>query len=516
MATTSKLLVDPDTVPAWLFQLSERFGDAEALVEPSGVTRTFRELEHRAAALSEVLAETGVRRGDRVATMLPNSIFAVELFLAVTRLGATSVGINTRYRQDDLGQLLSRLRPSHLVGTTKFLDIDFVTVFGDVLASLEAPPTVLWERRIARLERRNPSLLDSARPTDLAAAFVTSGSTGTPKVPAHTQANLVRHLRAAAQASRATPRSTSLLILPFCGTFGFVSAMSTLAGGGRVVIPHRFTPESASALVAKFGVTHVNGSDDMLLALAREGGRLSSWRYGVQADFTGQGFRVVSELDSLDAKIVGVYGSSETFALLAMRLPEQPVDRRALAGGVVVDGEIQVRVVGTDHGATVGELQFRGPSVVDAYLAPEGVTPPELSKDGWFATGDLATFDGEGEFTYLGRTGDTLRLSGFLTDPLEIEQHLLAYAGVGAATVVGVASEDGQQRAVAFVVANGLGEGELVAHCRVGLANYKVPARIIVVNEFPQIDGPNGPKISKLALRDIATTSLVQAARLER
>jgi len=95
-------VVAAETLPRWLYQLAERYGDAEALVEPAGEARTFGELGRRVTALSQTLAEAGVRRGGRVAYLLPNSAFIIEQFLAATRLGAVSLGINTRSRLHDL------------------------------------------------------------------------------------------------------------------------------------------------------------------------------------------------------------------------------------------------------------------------------------------------------------------------------------------------------------------------------------------------------------------------------
>ena len=110
-------------------------------------------------------------------------------------------------------------------------------------------------------------------------------------------------------------------------------------------------------------------------------------------------------------------------------------------------------------------------------------------------------------FTYLARLGDALRLAGFLTDPMEIERRLLAHPGVGAAQVVGVTGPHGGDVAVAFVVAvAGVGptEADLIGHCAAGLANYKVPRRVVLVEAFPTVDGANGVKIRKAELHDMA------------
>jgi acyl-CoA synthetase (AMP-forming)/AMP-acid ligase II len=205
---------------------------------------------------------------------------------------------------------------------------------------------------------------------------MTSGTTGTPKLPAHTHQYVVAHLRAAGKAARVDRGATSLLVLPFCGTFGFVSAMSTLSGGGRVVLPSRFTPASAAELIDRFGVTHVNGSDDMLIAIIGQGGKLTSWRYGVQAEFAGHGERAVASAGERGARIAGVYGSSETFALLTMRAPEKPLEQRWRAGGIFAADDMEVRIAEAgdpaEASAAMGEIQFRGPSVPDAYLQADG------------------------------------------------------------------------------------------------------------------------------------------------
>jgi fatty-acyl-CoA synthase len=336
---------------------------------------------------------------------------------------------------------------------------------------------------------------DDASPEDLLVAFTTSGTTGRPKLAAHDHATTFRHLRAAAESLDVGHASTGALVLPFCGTFGLVSALSVLAGGGRLVVCRRFDPAVTATLVEEQGVTHLNGSDDMLIAVLDQGRDLSSWRHGVVAEFTGRSMETVRRADRIGARLTGVYGSSETFALLARWPEDAPAELRARPGGVFVDPTHEVRVVD-------GEIQLRGPSVLRAYLVEEGVQSPPTVDDGWFPTGDLGSASDGRSFAYQARMGDALRLRGFLTDPAEIEQHLMSHPGVTGAQVVGTAGGDGGEVAVAFVVtARPIAEEVLVDHCRRHLANYKVPARIVAVDDFPTVDGPNGVKIRKTDLR---------------
>jgi fatty-acyl-CoA synthase len=277
-----------------------------------------------------------------------------------------------------------------------------------------------------------------------------------------------------------------------------------------VIIPSRFNPAEAATLAERYAVTHLNGSDDMLLAVMDQGRDLGRWRHGMQAEFAGRGEEAVARAELIGARITGAYGSSETFAVLTRWLPSDPAAVRHRMGGVPVDPATKVRTVDTTTGAVLpagesGELQLRGPSVLSAYLVEHGTAPPPLTADGWFPTGDLGRVQPDGGFLYFARLGDTLRLAGFLTDPAEVEQHLLAHPAVNGAQVVGAPKQGGGEVAVAFVLATGgVDEAALLSHCRHGLANYKVPARILLVDAFPTVDGANGVKIQKAELRERA------------
>jgi acyl-CoA synthetase (AMP-forming)/AMP-acid ligase II len=131
-----------------------------------------------------------------------------------------------------------------------------------------------------------------------------------------------------------------------------------------------------------------------------------------------------------------------------------------------------------------------------------------MTLDGWFRTGDLAYSDGAG-FVFLSRMKDSLRLRGYLVDPTEIEFFLTTHSCVSAAQVVGIHREGRGDVAVAFVLprdGSASSEEELISYCVKGISNYKVPSRIVFVDQFPEISGPNGVKIQKNKLRELADT----------
>jgi fatty-acyl-CoA synthase len=182
---------------------------------------------------------------------------------------------------------------------------------------------------------------------------------------------------------------------------------------------------------------------------------------------------------------------------------------------VPVSPRIEVRVVDPDTGEPLpherpGELQVRGYNVMGGYLGNPEATAAALTPDGWFRTGDLGSTREHG-FLFTSRLRDSLRLRGYLVDPAEIEEYLAGHGAVAAAQVVGVQQPGRGDVAVAFVRRGpgpGVSEAELLTWCRRGLAGYKVPERIVLVEDFPMTHGPNGAKVQKVALRGMAEALL--------
>ncbi|MDQ3826739.1 MAG: AMP-binding protein, partial [Actinomycetota bacterium] len=213
-------------------------------------------------------------------------------------------------------------------------------------------------------------------------------------------------------------------------------------------------------------------------------------------------------------------GSSELFALTAFWPADRPTELRWTGGGQVVMPSIEVRVAdpATDRvlpDGEDGELQFRGPNVVDTYLGDPGVAATAFTEDGWFRSGDLGRLVGPGTFQYVCRMGDVLRLRGFLVDPAEIEFRLAAHPAVRLTKVVGAPDPNGGGTiAVAFVVPQGPDEpdeDELKEWCAQALAKFKVPARIHVIDSMPTTSGTNGIKIRTAVLREMAAAGGARA-----
>jgi fatty-acyl-CoA synthase len=285
--------------------------------------------------------------------------------------------------------------------------------------------------------------------------------------------------------------------------------MAAAAGGAHIVLMDQFDAEQACALIREHKITHVVGSDDMLVRIAQaaDGCPFETLRFSGFASFTPMAAQNVATADALGMMPRGLYGSSEVQALFAFA----PDARRMSDGGVPASPEAEFRIGDPDTGALLpdgqdGELLLRAPSLFDGYLDDPEATAPAFTTDGYFRSGDLARCVEPG-FVYKTRLGDGLRLGGFLVNPEEIESFLQTLPGVAQAQVVAV-EHDAERVAFAFIVAYAEcepKESELLAACRSALASYKRPARIVTLQAFPTTDSPNGVKIQRAKLREMAS-----------
>lgn len=522
--------------------------DATLFLEPQGehyepVSR--RAFARKVAAVTTALKEHGIADGDSVGVWLPNWTDAVAWQFAAASLGAHVIGINTRYNVHEVAHVLAKSEPKVLALTHDFQRLDLV---GTARAALverpetpvpivvpiagpgKAAPTDLTHYDLgagAWVVPHIPEVLDaapqgSAPPLDpdrLVVAFTTSGSTGLPKLAGHDEGGVLHHAVQNAARMDLHPGDVVIAALPYSGVFGYNTVMAAIAAGATTLLHPVFDERVLVDAMAEHRVTHYVGADDMLVrihsAWSDRPVDLSAWRRIFMADFIGRTPELAQwAADEFGTIAAGVYGSSETFALLAFWPPETELPLRWSGGGMPTSDRIEVRVADPDTGMVAavgdeGELQFRGPNVVDAYLGDAGEAAASFTDDGWFRSGDAGRLFADGSFVYTCRIGDVLRLRGFLVAPGEIEGRLLEHPAVENAKVVGVRGASGESRAIAFVTqrssAESVSGAELVEWCKQALARFKVPEHVHVIDEMPTVVGTNGAKIRTAALRERAS-----------
>ncbi len=514
-----------------LADIADAKPDAPAFIHRDQ-TISFATLFDRAARAAQGLSDLGVGPGDRVALWLPNIPAYPILYFACARLGAIAVAVNTRYRAVEVADIVGRSQAKVLVCAPSFRGIDFLSILADIdpqslgrLAAIvtvgevpaRVPPALEQRRRVPfdRLLSRPPLATSHASARTPCNIFTTSGTTSAPKFVLHRQGAIASHAQQVARTFGFTaPDTLSLAVLPLCGVFGFNQTLATLAAGKPSVLVESYEIEEIARLIARHRPTTMFGSDDMyarLLDIMPGRWPFRSLKWAGYAAFNASLEDLPERAQPRGLRLVGLYGMSEVQALYARQPLNAPVARRKLGGGVPTSPLAHVRVRDPETGALLGPgqpgaLECAGPSLMMGYYGNPDATAQAMTADGYVRTGDLAQLDGRGGFTFLSRMGDVLRLSGFLVNPLEIETHIQKMAGIAACQTIALPRPDGV-RPVAFVILHPgatLDEAAVIAHCRQGLASYKVPIRTFAIDEFPRTPSPNGLKIQRNRLREMA------------
>ncbi len=519
--------------------------DRHALERPASVALydgdrpvSYAELRQEVARIAALLAARGARAGDRLALWLPNGAAWLAIFLACAELGMTVVAVNTRFRSREVGDILARSRCRWLSVWPTFKGLPFSEILRDVDAYMlgeiervmvlgDLPDSAL----VAGAEMFSledgasgalPPATSTCRGESLALVYTTSGTTSRAKLVAHDQQTLIAHGESVAAFHRLDRDDAILLGAPFCGAFGFSTALAGLAAGIPLVTGPILDAAECARQIRRFRVTHTFANNELLdriLALGLEdGGGFPSLRVAGFASFSPSLGSLPERAESTGITMVGLYGSSELQALVAAQDRDQALAKRQLPGGRLASPLARVRTRDLGSGAIlphgeVGEIEIRSPSLMRAYLDDEEATGEAVDAEGYFRTGDLGHTLDSRTFVFHARKGDYLRLSGFLVNPAEIEQFIEEQDGVAGCQIVGVAPE-AKTIPVAFVVAQvgrPVNQAAILAACREKLARFKVPERIVVIDAFPVVESANSNKIQRTRLQDMALAVLSES-----
>jgi len=503
---------------------------------------TIAEVEERTALFARALLANGIEIGDKVAVWCPGRSLWPLAEVASPRVGAVVCGLNTRYRLDELEHVLSTLEPRLIFVATGFLDIDSVGLLREAIASLgaEAPwarscelivsPKVgddgaFDERTLSAFladgERVDATALDERgaklSPSEPAIIQFTSGSTGNSK------GVLISHDAAHRTAFNLTNTmglgSADVMYspLPFYHIGGTLcTALAALVCGARMVIPERFSAGAALQSIARVPCTAYQGHAAMYTMLVEEQrahpADISALRKGWGSAPGAVLLRAHDELGMTD--IVQTYGMSET-GLSSSNMPGDPLEKRTHSIGRPIPGsEVSLRDPETEEEVEpgeVGEIWFKGATVMSGYLHDPEATAATI-RDGWLRSGDLAQFDEDGFLHFSGRFKEMIKPGGENVSIAEVERFLVEDPRIREAAVVGVPDDRLGEVPVAVVqLAAGeeLGEEEIIARCAGGIANFKVPRRVWIVDHVPMMEMG---KVDRRAVREFVTETLTTGA----
>ncbi|MEV7012080.1 AMP-binding protein [Streptosporangium sp. NPDC051022] len=437
------------------------------------------------------LQARGVTAGSRVGVALRNSPAFVAIWLACAKLGAAMVPSDPSSTAPELAVHLRRTRA--VLGVCA---PERATVFRVAVSQVAGVEVVEVPEADVTLDvlAGEPPLWSELPPPDAPLGLMfTSGTTSAPKCVVVTQANYAFAGDVMAAAAALRPDDRQLVVLPlFHANAQYYSFAPAIAVGASVALTHTFSASRFLAQAARHGATHASlFAAPMRMILARgaapvEGLRLVNCWYA--QNLTDEQYEAMAAL--LGCRPRQLYGMTETLpAVLTNRMPA-PVPQ---AMGVPTLG-CAVRVVSAETGlpvrpGEVGEILVGGTpgeTLFGGYLDdPE--TTAACFRDGWFATGDLATVDQDGNVYFGGRGGDILKVAGENVSVVEVESVLAAHPGVYEAAVVGERDPIRDEVPVAFVVPkDGAALDDLAGWCEARLAKSKRPVRFEVVEALPR------------------------------
>lgn len=494
-------------VQDFLYNSAQRWPDKVALI--FGEQRfTYVMLDAMTDRLAQALIEHGVRRGDRVAIYLQNSVEAVIGIFATLKAGGTFVVINHTTKAEKLTYILNNCRATAILtearrkddDTSRLLDDVPSLKFGVLCGKYAATHTRECLLDFDAIQARFPAIpLPRVNITlDLACLIYTSGSTGDPKGVMSDHSNVVFAATSISTYLENVADDIVINVLPLSFDYGLYQLLMVFKCGGTLVLERSFTfPAAVLKRIETERVTGFPGVPtifSILLQMDLRSYDFSSLRY-LSNTAAALPPRHIQELRHTfpGVTIYSMYGLTETKRTLY--LPPDQLDQRPGSVGIAIPGtEVWLEDEdGNRLGAgMVGELVVRGQHVMRGYWeAPDLTTqryrPGPLPGERVCYTGDLFRMDAEGYMYFVGRKDDIIKSRGEKVAPKEVENVLYALPGVSCAAVVGVPDPVMGQAVKAFVVPDNdqLSEAQILAHCRANLEDFMVPKYVEFRNELP-------------------------------
>jgi long-chain acyl-CoA synthetase len=497
-------------------------------IEFFGRETTYAELGDQIERAAEGLRRRGVKKGDTVALVLPNCPQHVVAFYAILRLGAIVVEHNPlytprelRHQFEDHGAKIVVAWDKVVATIQEFPDdvaVDHI-VSVDMTQAMPFGTRALLRLPIKRARESRAALTTKVSgPTpweklfadtavapevpgpgvdDVALIQYTSGTTGHPKGATLTHLNLGANAAQARAWVPDVPRGTAVVyaVLPLFHAYGLTLCLTfAMSMGARLVMFPRFDPDLVLPVVKKRPATFLPAVPPIIERLTIAAKEKGVSLDGIQISISGAMPLSAKVVEPWEAETHGYlvegYGLSETSPVL-MANPVAPTRKAGTVGLPLPNTEVRVVDPETGKDAATGdpgELWVRGPQVMSGYWKKPEETADVFDGD-WFKTGDIVQIDADGFVKIVDRIKEIIIVGGFKVAPSEVEDILRDYDGVADLAIVGIPDGDGEEEVVAAIVADAgvtIDEAAFRAYARERLTPYKVPKRIVTLDELPK------------------------------
>jgi fatty-acyl-CoA synthase len=464
-----------------------------AIIDESG-TYTFREVHRRSNALARGLRDAGVGQGDGVAIMARNHHRFIEATLALSKLGANALYMNTGFAAPQFVEVVEREGPIALI-----YDDEFADLLSDAREKVQC--FVAWrDPGTARaddpsleelIERSDDSDLDGPEESSRF-VILTSGTTGTPKGAQRAQPDTLAPLAAMFSKIPLRVHEPVVIAAPLFHSWGFAHFTLGLSLGSTYVLRRKFDPEETLRAVEETGATALAMVPVMMQRILElPDDVLSKYELPTLRVTAASGSALPGELatkwmDTFGDNLYNLYGSTE----VAWATIATPEDLRAAPGtaGRPPRGT-KVRIV--DENGNDVEPGKTGRLFVGNDMAFEGYTGGGGKEilDGLLSSGDVGHFDEDGRLFIDGRDDEMIVSGGENVFPREVEDLIADHDAVAEVAIIGVDDDEFGQRLKAFIVTRGdasLDEAEVKSYVKSSLAGYKVPRDVEFLDSLPR------------------------------
>lgn len=489
---------------------------------------TYNELNARAEAFAAGLDSLGIRRGDRVAIVLPNSIEAITAYLGAAKLGVAILGINPLYREQEVRFMLEDSGAAAVITVNQSGDYNFIALLKDLQKDLsqlrhiialertEDSGAILFSDLIERHWGKKFSIPELNVREDLIMLLYTSGTTGVPKGAMITHYQAVRNASLGIDLLNVTADDVILAQLPWFHVFSFTVCINLpLITGATLAIQQPYNPVETLKAIEQNRVTIHNGTPTMFIMEMNHKDfnkfDLSSLRTGVAAGASFAPSLLTRINEEMGLNITSMFGMSELCGIAtSCRLTDSKELRAETVGAPVP--ECKVKTCDSEGRelpvGEVGELWFWGWTVTKGYWNNEAETKKQITEDGWIKTGDMARILENGYVQIMGRKKELINRGGYKVYPNEIEEILIKHPMVAEVAAVGVPNQILGELICVCVIPKDKSTlpdiWNLREFCKGKIAEYKLPDELCIMEEFPRTVSGKFRKFGEQGIRDLA------------
>ena len=451
---------------------------------------SYAQLDDLANRFAHFFAARGLQPGDRVSFVAGNDARLLGGYFGAFRARLVANPINNRLTSEELAYILD-----HAGSRCVAVGEEYVSVVEATLPLLAHRPEVVVLREGMEVEQASPKPSDRVpEPGDGALLIYTSGTTGKPKGVLLTQANVICAVEIVRGAFEMKDTERTFCVMPLFHTNGLMfSNLPFLLAGATVVLRKRFSATQFWSQVRESRATSSSVSPTILAMLLEHQAKAPP-ASEIQLDYikVASAPTPVELAERFEARfgrglLLETYGLTETTAINVMN----PLRGERKFGSIGRPVPPQEARVVDDEGnevarGEVGEIEVRGPLVMKEYFRDPENTRKAL-RNGWIRTGDVARMDDEGYIFIVGRSKEMILRGGENISPLEIEEVAVRHPAVREAAAVGVPDRIwGESVGLCVVARQAVSEQELVEFCRGHLSPFKVPQRVVFVDELPR------------------------------